>query len=137
MNKRTAREAEIIFPLALRKTAKGTNMNEQQARQEIEALHEFFVDWFGGTISNEAAVFEQRFMRRFHADCELIQKCIFFNNKMQDMPATADIIKNKFCKNDFKTCARYKIAKSLGREKVPADLFPQQAELAEKIINES
>ena len=70
------------------------------------------------------------------AECELIQKCIFFNNKMKDMPATADIIKNKFCKNDFISCARYRVAKSLGREKVPADLFPQQAEKADKIIDE-
>lgn len=43
------------------------------ARQEIEALHEFFVDWFGGLIAEDDGVFEQRFSARFSADCELIQ----------------------------------------------------------------
>ncbi len=43
------------------------------ARQEIEGLHEFFVDWFGGLIAEDDAVFEQRFSVRFSADCELIQ----------------------------------------------------------------
>lgn len=70
------------------------------------------------------------------AECELIQGCIFFNNKMQNMPATADIVKKKYCKNAYTSCARHMVFKALGRPKVPADLFPQQAEKAEKIINE-
>ena len=45
----------------------------QLARKEIEGLHEFFVDWFGGLIDEEEAVFEQRFSVRFSSDCELIQ----------------------------------------------------------------
>lgn len=69
------------------------------------------------------------------ADCELIQGCIFFNDKMKNMPATADILKNKYCKDEFLTCARYKVAKALGREKVPLDLYPQQAEKAGKLIS--
>lgn len=69
------------------------------------------------------------------ADCELIQGCIFFNNKMQDMPATAELLKNKYCKNAFTACARHMVFKALGRLSVPPDLFPQQADKAEKIIN--
>ena len=48
-------------------------MSEAQARLEIEALHEFFVDWFGGKIAADERVFHQRFSSRFHPDCELIQ----------------------------------------------------------------
>jgi len=52
------------------------------------------------------------------------------------MPATADILKKKYCKDGYTTCARHMVFKALGRPKVPADLFPQQAEKAEKIISE-
>ena len=48
-------------------------MKENEAREEIEALHAFFVDWFGGIVEPENEVFEQRFAKRFHPDCELIQ----------------------------------------------------------------
>jgi len=70
------------------------------------------------------------------AGCELVGGCIFFNNKMQNMPATADILKKKYCQGDFASCARYMVFKALGRPKVPADLYPQQAELAEQVIQQ-
>lgn len=70
------------------------------------------------------------------AECELITGCIFFNNKMQNMPATADILKNKYCKNAYTTCARHMVFKALGRPKVPTDLYPQQTDKAEKVIKE-
>jgi len=68
------------------------------------------------------------------ADCELLQTCIFFNDKMKNMPGTANILKTQFCQSDNSSCARYMIFKALGREKVPMDLYPQQKEKAEKII---
>ena len=48
-------------------------MTETQAREEIEALHQFFVEWFGGSLADENEVFESRFAARFHPDCVLIQ----------------------------------------------------------------
>ncbi|MEM7467235.1 MAG: hypothetical protein AAF387_10155 [Pseudomonadota bacterium] len=61
-------------------------MNETEAREEIEALHLFFVDWFGGLIEKDEAVFQMRFAQRFASDCELIQpsgdtlsRQVFFN----------------------------------------------------------
>jgi hypothetical protein len=69
------------------------------------------------------------------ADCELIDGCMFFNNKMQNMPATAGLVKDKFCKGDFASCARYRVYKALGRPSVPQDLYPQQSEKVEMIIN--
>lgn len=68
------------------------------------------------------------------AECELIQGCIFFNDKMQNMPATAEILKSKFCKDAYAICARYMVFKALGRPKVPVDLYPQQQEKAAKVI---
>ncbi len=68
------------------------------------------------------------------AECEFLARCPFFNDKMANMPSTANLLKNKFCKGDFTKCARYMIAKTLGREKVPPDLFPNEIDKAKKIL---
>lgn len=68
------------------------------------------------------------------AECELIKTCIFFNDKMSNMPSTAEIFKTMYCKGEFDNCARLIIVKALGREKVPADLFPNQAAKALDIV---
>lgn len=69
----------------------------QLARQEIEGLHEFFVDWFGGSIPEDEALFEQRFATRFSTDCELIQPSgdtltreVFFDAVKNSYGASAD-----------------------------------------------
>lgn len=67
------------------------------------------------------------------APCEMIEKCIFFNDKMANKPGTAEMM-NKYCKGNFAECARYRVCKSLGREKVPGDLFPSQMDRAETLI---
>lgn len=68
------------------------------------------------------------------SECELINGCIFFNDKMANRPATADLLKGIYCKSDPANCARMIIVKALGRTKVPPDLFPNQAALAVEII---
>jgi hypothetical protein len=69
------------------------------------------------------------------ADCELIEKCIFFNDKMQGMPTTANNMKRRYCQGDSEICARHMVFASLGREKVPADLFPSNVERAQQILS--
>ena len=71
------------------------------------------------------------------AACELTEGCIFFNNKMKGMPATAEIMKNKYCRDDFASCARHMVFQALGRPMVPADLFPQQTDRAQEIIRQA
>ncbi|NDY55143.1 hypothetical protein G3N56_00085 [Desulfovibrio sulfodismutans] len=68
------------------------------------------------------------------ADCEMIAKCIFFNDKMANMPAMAEMMKKKYCRGDNTKCARYLVCKKLGREKVPADLSPAQTDRAQTIM---
>lgn len=68
------------------------------------------------------------------ADCELLGGCIFFNDKMAKMPSTADLFKQSYCHNDFAACARFQIAKTLGRPKVPTDLYPNQKERVPGIV---
>ena len=67
--------------------------------------------------------------------CELIETCIFFNDQMSNMPSTSAVYKKVFCEKDFATCGRYLIFKSIGREHVPKDLYPNQGDRARSIID--
>ena len=69
------------------------------------------------------------------ANCELIEKCLFFNDKMANAPATASMFKKKYCEGDNSNCARHMVVEAIGREKVPSDLFPNQADEAKRIIS--
>jgi hypothetical protein len=68
------------------------------------------------------------------ADCALLAKCIFFNDKMASMPAAAEVMKKKYCLKDSSTCARFMVCSALGREKVPGDLFPNHVDRAKGIL---
>jgi len=68
------------------------------------------------------------------ADCEMIARCIFFNDKMANMPSTANMLKKKYCQGDFGKCARYVVCKALGKEKVPSDLTPSQMDKAKLLL---
>lgn len=67
--------------------------------------------------------------------CELLETCIFFNDKMSFMPKTAEMLKQKYCKDAHHSCARYMVFSALGRPKVPADLYPDETEKARRIIS--
>ena len=71
------------------------------------------------------------------AECENLGKCDFFHDKMKDMPATSALMKTRYCLENPTGCARYIIAKKLGREMVPKDLFPSQKNKAENILRNS
>ena len=68
------------------------------------------------------------------AECTMLPKCIFFNDKMASMPASATMMKERFCLKDSSTCARFMVCSALGREAVPADLFPSNAQRAQTIL---
>ena len=71
------------------------------------------------------------------ADCPSIAGCPFYNDKMADRPALADIYKKRYCKENNEICARWKVASTLGKEAVPSDLFPNQFDKAEALISKS
>ena len=60
------------------------------------------------------------------AQCECIPTCPFFNDKMGDRPAMAEMLKNQYCKKNLADCARYIVRDKLGPDMVPADMFPGQ-----------
>ena len=69
------------------------------------------------------------------AECELLGGCVFFNDKMANIPATAEMMKNRLCRGNKLECARYMVYKKLGRPKVPPDLYPNDVERAKLIIS--
>jgi len=68
------------------------------------------------------------------ADCEVLNLCPFFNDKMANMPGTAAGFKRTYCQGDNSKCARYMVLQALGKPKVPTDLFPNQEDKARTII---
>ncbi len=68
------------------------------------------------------------------AECPCLAGCPFFNDRMADMPVMANSMKRRFCEGEFTTCARFMIFSKLGKEKVPADLFPNDVEKAGQIL---
>ncbi|MBN2722570.1 MAG: hypothetical protein JXR95_00705 [Deltaproteobacteria bacterium] len=67
-------------------------------------------------------------------DCKCLPGCPFFNDKMANMPAMANIMKKKYCQGNFESCARYMIFSVKGKPAVPSDLFPNEVEKAKKIL---
>ena len=68
------------------------------------------------------------------SDCPILEKCIFFNDRMSDKPATAELFKKEFCRGDFEACARYKVKQATG-ESHPT-LMPNQDNLVDDAIKE-
>jgi hypothetical protein len=68
------------------------------------------------------------------ADCECLAGCIFFNDKMANMPGLTDLYKANLCRGDKTACARYMVFKAKGRENVPPDLYPNDTARAKEMI---
>ncbi len=68
-------------------------------------------------------------------DCPRLPGCPFFLEKMQSKPGTTEMYKNTYCRRSYETCARYLVLMALGKEKVPADLYPNEQDRAKLIIS--
>jgi len=66
------------------------------------------------------------------SQCEKMEKCQFFNDRMADMPSMSQAMKDSFCMADKKGCARYVVSTS--GHPVPSDLFPHMMERAMSIL---
>lgn len=64
-------------------------------------------------------------------NCPSLAGCPFFNGRM---PAVEAAQKNQFCLGDNSSCARFMVAKALGKDNVPSRLYPHQKEKAEELI---
>ena len=70
------------------------------------------------------------------AECELVANCPIFLDKMEKKPGLTEMYKQRCCRTDNSNCARYLVSKSLGRERVPQSLYPNQMAAAHEIISE-
>lgn len=68
------------------------------------------------------------------SQCPSLKGCPFFNDKMDNMPALANMYKDRYCTGKFTTCARYKVATEAGKDKVPSNLFPNQIDRVEALL---
>jgi len=68
------------------------------------------------------------------ADCECLPGCPFFNDRMKEKPATAEIYKKNYCLGDSTDCARHQVKVAIGKENVPGDLYPTQVDRVKRII---
>ena len=69
------------------------------------------------------------------ADCEKINKCPFFQDRMSNMPGTAALYKKRFCQGNNSDCARYRVVQA--GLPMPDDLFPNMLDKALDIIKAS
>jgi len=67
-------------------------------------------------------------------NCELLAECPFFNDKLKNMPTASDMMKKMYCKWHYTKCARFKVAITLGKKAVPADMFPGDTLRASEIL---
>ena len=68
------------------------------------------------------------------ANCECLNGCPFFNDKMKDTEGIGAIFKRKYCLGNNAECARYMVFKKLGRSRVPSNLYPNMHDQAKQII---
>jgi hypothetical protein len=71
---------------------------------------------------------------RFAMICEFLDNCPFFNDRMDNMPAATVVFKKIYCQGNNNNCARYMIAKRLGVDNIPSDVYPNNRKAAVKII---
>lgn len=69
-------------------------------------------------------------------ECEWLADCTFFDERLSDMPAMSFVFKEKYCRGDWSLCARHRVASKYGRDSVPAELFPNQSDKAERFIQQ-
>jgi len=69
-------------------------------------------------------------------ECPRLSTCPFFNEKMKAKPGTTEMYKSMYCQKDYEKCARYLVFIALGKEKVPANLYPNEVDRAKQIIQE-
>ena len=68
-------------------------------------------------------------------NCECLENCPFFQDRMANMPGTTEMIKRRLCQNDNDACARYLVFKQAGPGSVPGNLFPNELDKAQAFIN--
>ena len=68
--------------------------------------------------------------------CEKLEKCPFYQGKMNMESGLGAMYKKKYCEGDKTVCARYIVATQLGAEYVTNNLYPNMNDAANKLLAE-
>ena len=69
-------------------------------------------------------------------ECKKLAECLFYNDRLINMPLVADCMKRSYCRRNFEQCAIFIVNNALGRKSVPADLFPDDQTRAKILLND-
>lgn len=68
-------------------------------------------------------------------DCPFTDCCQFFNDEMGDKPnLVTNSFKIRFCKGTYLRCARWIVMELIGSSDVPKDLYPNQDDRIDGIV---
>lgn len=67
-------------------------------------------------------------------ECDLLKGCVFFNGKMNVEGDLGEQYKEYYCRGKYQECARYRVARILGREYVSHTLYPNMEKRAQQLI---
>lgn len=81
-------------------------------------------------------VFEELTPRQMEKTCEFHPNCPIYSGKLKLKEGVEEIYVNSYCEADYHSCARYIVAKNLGRDYVSTFLMPNMSEKAQRIINQ-
>jgi hypothetical protein len=59
--------------------------------------------------------------------CEILDSCYFYKHELSGIPCTYKHMVDKYCRGDYKKCARFIYAKAHGRNNVPLEMFPNDS----------
>lgn len=66
--------------------------------------------------------------------CERFQGCKFFQGRIANMPHFVDVFQSRYCLGQHEHCARFRVAKQFGPAAIPFDMYPNDFEMADKIL---
>ena len=69
--------------------------------------------------------------------CKNLEGCAFYNDKMPMEKGIGAIFKKKYCLGNQQICARYQVSSKLGKGFVPANLYPNMYDAAQRIIEKA
>jgi hypothetical protein len=67
-------------------------------------------------------------------ECELRDRCGFYNDEIAGMPPTARFLKDTYCLKDPSFCARFIVFDASGEESIPADLLPHETDKIKHLL---
>ena len=66
--------------------------------------------------------------------CKYIETCAIFKHYFSDKPQKCQEIMDRYCKKEYKSCARYRLGCVIGEQAVPIKLFPDMLDIANQLI---